>query len=376
MDNKKNAIFVRSSCIYDDSRATKEIINLLENNYNVIVLGWNRDGKALSEANKVFEKFDNITIKMYNVDASNGIGLKNINKLFKWFKWIKQQLNFIKNIDFIHACDLDTGLVVQKYCKKHNIKYIYDIYDYYVDTHNIPFFLNSFVEKKEIKVIDNANVTIICTEERIEQISKSNPKRIEYIYNAPDSSSINLDNNNELKYDYVYCGGLSEKRLINQILKEYPNNTDLKFVFAGSGTKEIVDYAIELDKKYDNFTFLGTIPYSKVIEYESKARCLSAIYNPIYRNHKLCAPNKFYESLALGKPIIVCNNTGIDVIVNKYKLGMSIDFDVHEFYSSVRRIINDEQIIYNCEKQGKSIFLEKYDWKIMKIKLSKIYKEL
>ncbi|HHU72431.1 MAG TPA: hypothetical protein GXZ21_10445, partial [Clostridiales bacterium] len=45
-DSMKIIAYIRSSNIYDDSRATKEITALLDEGYKVVVLGWNRDGKA------------------------------------------------------------------------------------------------------------------------------------------------------------------------------------------------------------------------------------------------------------------------------------------------------------------------------------------
>ncbi len=47
-------IFIRATNIYDDSRATKEIVSLSQNGYNVIVLGWNRDGNAVERTKGSF----------------------------------------------------------------------------------------------------------------------------------------------------------------------------------------------------------------------------------------------------------------------------------------------------------------------------------
>ena len=45
MSNKKTVYYIRSTSIINDSRATKEILSLINNGYNVTVIGWDRDNR-------------------------------------------------------------------------------------------------------------------------------------------------------------------------------------------------------------------------------------------------------------------------------------------------------------------------------------------
>ena len=113
------------------------------------------------------------------------------------------------------------------------------------------------------------------------------------IHNSPDVPAMKVQ---EESYDYVYCGSLCDGRLIKEIIEQYSNHSGLEFAFAGNDK-----YQCDISKiadEYANFTYFGTIPYAKVLEIESKAKVLSAIYEPTIRNHRLCAPNKFYEAIA------------------------------------------------------------------------------
>ena len=98
--------------------------------------------------------------------------------------------------------------------KKHKIKLVYDIYDYYIDSHCVPKIIESLVERLETSIINVADVTIICTEERKEQIAKSTPRRLVVIHNSPDVKKVICK---EIKYDYAYCGSLFERRLLREI---------------------------------------------------------------------------------------------------------------------------------------------------------------
>ena len=178
--------YIRAGCIYNDSRAQKEIEALLGGNYYVYILNWDRDGKDVLETSKLFSKYKNYEQHTFRYNAENGIGLRNISILVRWIKWVYSQISNLNRIDIIHACNLDAAIGVYTYVKKTNCKFVYDIFDYYVDSHSIPKIIRKLVEKIEIKIIELANITIICTEERKIQIEKAKPNKVLVVYNSPE----------------------------------------------------------------------------------------------------------------------------------------------------------------------------------------------
>ncbi|MCQ2211392.1 MAG: glycosyltransferase [Paludibacteraceae bacterium] len=365
----RTIIYIRTSNIYDDSRATKEILALLEKGYRVICLGWNRDGEAEERSTRLFQN-DNaqLELRFFQARVEGGIGLKNIRLLWAWLKWTKRQVKKIKGIDAIHACNLDAAMNIWRYAISHKIKLIYDIYDYYVDSHNIPILLRGIIEKKEVHVINKADLTIICTEERKAQIVKANPNKLIVIHNSPEVNKV--EEETEI-YDYVYCGSLFQGRLLGQIFENYNINTDLKFCIAGYG--QYKEAATELTDKYQNFHYFGALSYEEVLEKEKQSKIISAIYEPSIRNHKLCAPNKFYEALALAKPVIVCRGTGIDRVVEKNNIGIVINYKVDDFYSAVRTLKDNAYLRQQMGIRARHLYEKEFKWEIMKNRLLDAY---
>lgn len=368
----KKVIYIRSSNIYDDSRATKEITALLENGYMVIVFGWNRDGDAEKKSEAQFQKYQNqIFFRFFQTRVSGGIGIKNINLLWSWLKWIKKEVKKVSKVDAIHACNLDSALSIWRYAEKKTIKRIYDIYDYYVDSHNIPSLLCQTIEKLEINIINHSDLTIICTEERKEQIKKANPKDLVIIHNSPEVEETGYK---EEKYDYVYCGSLFSGRLIKEVFDNYSDNQDISFCIAGYGA--YTDLANELMSKYENFHYYGALVYKEVLYKEKQSKIISAIYEPSVRNHRLCAPNKFYEALALAKPVIVCKGTGIDRIVENNNIGVVIDYNASDFYNAVRLLKDNNELRQQMGARARNLYNKEYRWDIMKQRLLEKYNVL
>lgn len=354
---KKQVLFLRSTSVVNDSRAKKEIDFYKENNCNVIVLGWNRQKLNIPDT-------EDIRYIMYEKKSEYGNGLKNIFKMFGFEMYIYRKVKKYKNnIDIIHACDFDTAFVAYKAFRKSRTKFLYDIYDFYVDCHNLKK-LKGVVEKKDIKLINNSDIVLICSEKRKQQIAKSNPKKVLIIHNSPEV----VEKNTEMKpFDekcvkVCYVGILQDDRLLVEVCNEVKNSKEVELHIGGFGKYET--YFENMAKKYHNIKYYGSMNYDEVLKLEKDCDILFATYNPEILNHKYSAPNKVYEAMALGKPIIVCKNTGIDEMVSNNKIGYAIDYSAKEFMDKIKNINELEYL--SMAKNAKKVYLEKYSWEKMK----------
>ena len=347
----KRVAYLRSTSIINDSRATKEINSYVNNNSNVIAFGWNRQNLEIPSSK--------IKYIFYNKNAKYGSGIKNIFKLLFFQKWLYKKLKSErKNYDIIHACDFDTAYIGYKIAKKYKKKFIYDIYDYYADSHNLSFFKN-IIEKKDIKIINNADAVILCTEQRRKQISKAKPKKVFIIHNTPDmiqkENSTTFDGN---KIKLCYVGILQDDRLIKELCEEIMKFKDVELHIGGFGKYE--EYISNLSKNYSNIHFYGQMKYNDVLDLEKKCDVLFATYNPTIPNHKYSAPNKVYEAMCLGKPIIVCKNTGVDELVKNEKIGYVINYDAKELIKTIKNITKEEY--KKISEISFNLYNDKYKW--------------
>lgn len=375
MQINKNIIFLRSTSIKNDSRVLKEVGCLIKHGYNVKVLGWDRDEFLKNNQSINFDNI-NIPIQVFRKKAEYGSGIKNLIKLFQFQVWLLYNLLKIrKNIDIIHSCDLDTALparLISKFFKK---KMVYDIFDYYIDSHYVPNKMKKIVENTEINIINKADLTIICTEERREQIKKARPKKCIVIYNTPKIDRNNIkqkvikSSNDKLKI--VYVGILQENRLLKEIGEEIKKYPDFELHIGGFG--QLQKYFSELSEKYGNIFYYGQMKYEDVLNLEEDANLLFATYNPEISNHKYSAPNKLYEAMALGKPIIVCKNTGIDELVKNENIGISISYDAKKFIEVIENLAENKELQKQWSDNAKKLYNEKYSWEQMEKKLIEEY---
>ena len=376
-EDNNTICYVRSTSIINDSRATKEIESLINNNYNVYVIGWDRDKrindyKSFKISNKKLEcsffKFNST----YGESKKNIIGLL-LFQIYLFIVLIKNN----KKYKYIHACDFDCGFISNIIAKMYNKKLVYDMYDYYTDSRPMPAKLEKIVNKLENNVINNAEVSIICGEWRKKQIKNSNPKKLVIIHNTPNLSNINYNRiikSNSKKEKIVYVGILQDHRLIMETVNELAKNNKFELHIGGFGKYE--NEIKKIAEKHENIYFYGSLKYNDVLCLEKDCDVLLATYDPNIKNHKYSAPNKVYEAMALGKPIIVCKNTGIDELVEKNNTGFSINYDAKELIKKLEEISKDKKILKLISSNSKKMYEEKYNWQIMEKRLINIYSSM
>jgi len=369
----KNIFYIRSTSIINDSRASKEINSLINNNYNLTIIGWDRD-KRIKDYNNVILNDNNIKCIFFKYSSTYGGSIKNIIGLLLFQIWLFCILcKNHKKIDYIHACDFDCGYISMIVCKLLKKEIVYDMYDYYSDSRPMPKVIKNIIDNLENKIINYASASIICGDWRKEQIKKAKPNKLYVIHNTPDIKNINKKKiikttNNKIKIGYI--GILQENRLIMEIINELKGNEDYELHIGGFGI-----YANEIEnisKKYKNIYYYGSLIYNDVLSLEKDCDILFATYDPNIPNHKYSAPNKIYEAMSLGKPIIVCKNTGIDKLIIENKLGYAIDYSSKEFKKTLKNI--KSQDLKDISKNAKKLYNEKYNWKKMEEVLIDIYK--
>ena len=369
----KTVVFIRQTAIYYDSRALKTI-QTLSQQYKVLVLGWDRDGKGKSKLQE--KSFQNVEFFLFDKKLPHGSGKKGLFLMIQFFRWTKKKLAEFRNVDFVHCCDLDGTIGVFHYLNKHHIPLIYDIYDYYTEAHTgIPNLLKNLIQAYENKIIEKAEVTIICTEQRKQQIKNAKPKKVIVVHNTPEmDENLSRIKESHSKYKLCFIGALADHRLLCEIAETIDNYPEFEITFGGNG--ELLEHLTELASKNEQIKYIGTLDYSKVLEYEASCDLLFATYSPAIPNHRYCAPNKIYEAMALQKPIIVCKGTGIDELITQEEIGEVINYSADDFFIAARKLLYDKERLVKIEDKCRRIYVEKYSWKIMSERLLKMYDEI
>lgn len=372
--NNKRICILRSNPVNPDSRVEKEAWTLKLAGYDVHILAWNRDSNSGEMTESIYVGNEEVPITRLGYKATFGEGFKNIIPYMKFQLHMRRWLN--KNrFDVIHACDFDTAFFSIGIAKKHKIKFVFDIFDFlYGEPQNL---MEKLVKHAQISIINNSSATIICSEDRRKQISESRPNKLAVIHNTPALVHITdspLRTNPTDRVKIVYVGILQDYRLLNEIAQVISESDDLELHIGGFG--KYGNFFEEISKKSENIYYYGRLSYDQTLALEKECDIMLAIYDPTIENHRYAAPNKFYESLFVGKPVVMVKGTGMSTLVSKHDIGVLIDYTKESFKEGIDYLIDKRESWEEMSARMKILYFHEYSWDIMSNRLTALYKDM
>lgn len=300
--------------------------------------------------------------------AEYGKGIYNIHNKILWMFYVMfYTIKLRKEYSVIHACDLDAILpsfLIGKLFKK---RIIFDVFDRTGSLEKNNLFVN-IINKLEDYCYKHSDMVILCEEERKKQTKETNPN-ILIIPNIPNEvEQFDEEIENTLKkqketykYNLSYVGVFDYNRGIEDLLSYVGGKKDIFLNIAGFGSLE--DTVKKYADKYSNIRFWGRVDYISGQTIMKNSDIIVAMYylsNPV---HKFAAPNKYYESLALGVPILTTEDTLVGNKVLNYKTGFVIkegENSIADFFEipNLKSLILDAQIA--CKSTWENIYKNYY----------------
>lgn len=336
---------LRSTDGNPDSRFEKYVNYLQEKNLPYITVCWDRKGNK-NETNTAF---------YYKRPSTYGKRYGNVGGLLGFSKFLFKTLwKNRKRYSVIHACDFDTvvpAILIHIFLRK---KVIYDIFDWYVDSRSVKGILKWVIYTLEFFNIKMSEAVIICEEERRKQIIFK-PKQLWVLPNIPNYKTEQPKTQTNEKLTIGYVGILTSGRGLENLINYAKSNNSINLKIGGFGALESVLQDVE---RYENITYYGSVPYVKALEILNSVDIVYAMYQKINKNHILAAPNKYYEGLYLGKPIVTTAGTIVGEKTLKYKTGFVIEETYEDLTNLLERI--DDSVIAEYGKNAKALWNDKY----------------
>jgi len=368
----KKVIIVRGRGI--DPAVQKMAYSLTDSGYDVTFLVWDRQGTV--QINQISGFSVNRCTLKAPYDNPRAI-------IYLPFWWIYEFIFLLKNdCSIIHACDIDTIVpaVLVKIVK--NVRLIYTIYDFYADClpHRFPRFIRNFIASFDKHMIRFTDLLILVDETRYAQINGAKINKIAYIYNTPPDHYEMRQNPDRFygldTFVLFYAGIFIKDRGLDYVLDAITDLKHVQLIIAGFGPEsEMISEYMKRDP--EKIQYLGLLSYDQVIDNTFKADMLFAFYDPSIPNNKYASPNKLFESMMCGKPIITNNGTSMADTVRKENCGLIVPYgDVNAIKHAILMLKDDPDMCKKFGENGRKAYEQKYSWTIMEKKLVIAYENL
>jgi glycosyltransferase involved in cell wall biosynthesis len=150
-------------------------------------------------------------------------------------------------------------------------------------------------------------------------------------------------------------------------------------IFGMSGESSYLDELRALsikEKVWDRVHFFPAVPFKEMLSYAMSADIGFVLHQNIGLNYYYVCPNKMFECMAAGLPIVGSNFPEVRQFVNKYKVGVTCDpSDPESISEAVERLLSKpsrlEEMKQNALEAAKIL-----NWEVESMKLVKLYEGL
>ncbi|MDG6220675.1 MAG: glycosyltransferase family 4 protein [Candidatus Thermoplasmatota archaeon] len=354
-----------------DPRVRREAQSLAKHGFKVTVAAWNRKGEKSRE-----EKDGPVRIVRFGPE-NNPQGFRSmVFGLPSFWRHAKKWALGEGGWDIIHAHDFDTLPLGLKLGKKLGVPVIYDAHELYSEMvkEDVPGFVYKMLAKKEKKCVAQANAVVTVNDAIAAVIRGWGAKKVVTVMNCQDPSmQVEVKEKIILPkkgFSALYVGVLEPQRKLVEMARDMAKKApDIELFIGGFGSleKEIKEAASR------NVKLLGAIPSEKVPELSRQADVLIALYDPAHTNNRLGSPNKLFEAMQYGRPIIVAKGSWAGDLVERESIGMAIEFDGDEVYHAMARLKDHPEEAAEMARKGMKAAQREYNWGVQESKLLSIH---
>jgi glycosyltransferase involved in cell wall biosynthesis len=162
----------------------------------------------------------------------------------------------------------------------------------------------------------------------------------------------------------LYHGGFSPDRGIEQLVEALPLLPGVHLVCLGYGVLEPFLRA-RLAEADGRLHVLPAVPPEALLEWVASADVVAMPIQPTTLNHRLTTPNKLFEALAAGVPIVASDLPGMAPIVRETGAGVVCDpTDPAAVAAAIRRILElPEADRRAMGERGREAARTRYNWR-------------
>ena len=305
------------------------------------------------------------------------------NKFYGAIKYAEFFLRVIgayRKYDVWHCNDFEAFLIgLLAKITRPKLKLVYDAHEYERERFGIGKFVRNFISFFEKMGIPFAETVITVSPSILAEYKRLyRPKSIHLLRNTPHFNPTQKHNifreQLAIRADqmiFLYQGGIVTGRGVEALVEAFVSreSDEAVLVVMGEGNKS--NMVKEAAAKSGNVFYVRSVPYQDIMRYSSSADVGFNSTQNVCLNNYYCLPNKFFEYIQAGLPIISNYLPDCKALIEKYNIGKVLaHYNVEEINKAVDEMIQTDLAIY---QDGLKLAGDELNWEKEEEKMHDIY---
>jgi glycosyltransferase involved in cell wall biosynthesis len=207
-------------------------------------------------------------------------------------------------------------------------------------------------------------------------------ERTVLIRNVPKLSELNVQDGvpfAERSRTVAYVGGLAPFNGPDQMIRamgELPDDAGIRLVLGGRPPSEADDARFRSTPGHEHVDFVGWVDRKRLRAIFADARAGLVVYQPT-PNIMAAEPNKFFEMLSAGLPLIVSDLPHWRRFILEHDCGLVVaPDDPRAIAHAIRTLVDDPARAEAMGRRGRALVEREYNWEAESAKLLDLYEWL
>ncbi len=175
--------------------------------------------------------------------------------------------------------------------------------------------------------------------------------------------------------EVCYIGGISRIRGIVEIVKAL-EHVDTVLHLAGRFEDKELYREVSSLKGWKKVRYYGFISREGVKKILNRVKIGLVILHPA-PNHINSRPNKMFEYMSAGIPVVASNFKSWKDVIEKNEVGLCVDpRDPLKIVEAINYLLEHDDVARKMGERARRLVLEKFNWETEKVKLLKLYDSL
>ena len=176
--------------------------------------------------------------------------------------------------------------------------------------------------------------------------------------------------------EVCYIGSITKIRGLERVMRAIGILKGVQFNLAGSFAPKSFRNELEQTGGWDYTKFFGRVGRDEVKSILRRSKVGLVTFLP-YGNHTHSQPNKLFEYMAQGIPIVGSNFEMWKAIIEEYQCGICIDpYSPNEIASAIEQILENSADSEKMGINGRNAVLSHFNWNTEEGKLFTVYEDL
>lgn len=371
---------VSDPCVHDP-RVAGEAEALAKAGHRVTVLGWDRAGEH-PRTEEVTPGEAEGTVRIVRVRNTTWMRLLpfDILRLRPWWRLAARTARDLHRDDpftAVHCHDLDTLPAGSRLTADLDLPLVFDAHEIWSKmlARELPGLVADRFERIEQRLLPEVDRVVTVTEPMVDHYEDQADAPVTLVMNAkepPEEEWRPPDGG----FRALYVGTLNAGRMVHELVRAAGSLDGVGLTVCGGGKPGYVRELERLASGRPGVAFEGRIPRAEVLPRTRSAHAVVAMFHPTSYLARYSLPNKLFEAMSAGRPVLVAEGTHVAGFVEDHGLGVVAPPTEEGIREGLARLRDDAEAREAMGRAGHELARDRYNWPSQVAALVDLYGDL